>query len=155
MLSDQLCPVSWRSRPASFTGLMTLYESNYLRLGWVVDGLRHLTGTLVSRAAGDCDLELTVLEQSAYTTTFTLSYLFPAPGGVSRDPELEVRVYHDARLAEARGSAAQPAHAALRALRETLPPAVGPRWTSNMLLNKWLEYCADRGHRFAAGPQAA
>ena len=23
------------------------------------------------------------------------------------------------------------------------------RWTRNMMLNKWLEYCAERGHRFA------
>jgi uncharacterized protein YqiB (DUF1249 family) len=153
-LSDQLCRVSWRSRPASFVGLMTLYESNYVRLGWIVTGLRDMTGVLRSRVRGDCDLELTVLEQSTYTTTFTLSYLFATPDGPSRDPELEVRVYHDARLAEARGTAAQPSHAALRALREALPVTVAPRWSTNMLLNKWLEYCADRGHRFATGERA-
>ena len=27
---------------------------------------------------------------------------------------------------------------------------LGPRWSRNMLLNKWLEYCVDRGHRFGA-----
>jgi uncharacterized protein len=149
MLSDQLCPASWRTRPASFVGLMTLYESNFLRLGWVVADLRRLQGRHVSRVPGDCDLELTVLEQSAYTTGITLSYLFRGDDGRRRDPELEVRVYHDARLAEARGTRAQPAHAVFRWLNAAAPSGAGPRWTNNMLLNKWLEYCADRGHRFA------
>ena len=27
---------------------------------------------------------------------------------------------------------------------------MGERWARNMLLNKWLEYCAERGHRFEA-----
>ena len=25
------------------------------------------------------------------------------------------------------------------------------RWSRNMVLNKWLEYCVDRGHRFQPG----
>jgi uncharacterized protein len=32
--------------------------------------------------------------------------------------------------------------------REPGPPALAARWARNMLLNKWLEYCVDRGHRF-------
>ena len=27
---------------------------------------------------------------------------------------------------------------------------LGRRWARNVLLNKWLEYCAERGHRFDA-----
>ena len=26
--------------------------------------------------------------------------------------------------------------------------ALGERWLRNMLLNKWLDYCSERGHRF-------
>lgn len=154
MYPDQLCQSSWRARPVSFTALMTLYESNYLRLSWLVESLHLQSGTLVSRAEGDCELELTVVEQSAYTTCFRLSYLFPSSDGVARVPELEVRVYHDARLAEARCSVLEPAQQVLRALCIVVPARLEPRWTANMLLNKWLEYCADRGHRFAA-PAAA
>jgi len=33
--------------------------------------------------------------------------------------------------------------------------SLGERWLRNMLLNKWLDYCVDRGHRFAALPTGA
>jgi uncharacterized protein YqiB (DUF1249 family) len=29
-----------------------------------------------------------------------------------------------------------------------MPAGLGERWLRNMLLNKWLDYCAERGHRF-------
>ena len=32
--------VSWRARPRSFVALMALYESNYMRLGWLAGELR-------------------------------------------------------------------------------------------------------------------
>lgn len=155
MSPDQLCKSSWRSCPVSFTALMTLYESNYLRLAWLVDALHLQSGRLVSSVVGDCDLELEVVEQAAYTTCFRLSYLFPSPEGVARAPELEVRVYHDARLAEARCSVLEPARQVLRELSIVVPARLEPRWTANILLNKWLEYCADRGHRFRAPAVAA
>jgi uncharacterized protein YqiB (DUF1249 family) len=148
MVSDDLCTISWRARPRSFVGLMTLYESNYIRLGWLVPGLQRLRGSLTSEVPGEPSLELSVIEQCRYTTAFQMSYLFADGGAISREPGLEVRVYHDARLAEARGSGAS-AHPRLRRLVATVPASRGERWSSNMLLNKWLEYCVESGHRFA------
>ena len=101
MVTDALCPISWRARPRSFTSLMTLYESNYIRLGWLVPGLRALRGSLRSEVAGGPALELAVVEQCRYTTALNLTYLFGDGGATEREPSLEVRVYHDARLAEA------------------------------------------------------
>jgi uncharacterized protein YqiB (DUF1249 family) len=146
MVTDGLCTISWRARPRSFVSLMTLYESNYIRLGWLVPDLRRLAGTLTSRVPGEPALELTVVEQCRYTTTLAMSYLL----GDGRVPELAVRVYHDARLAEARGTAADPSHPRLQRLAAGLAGGQGARWSSNMLLNKWLEYCAGNGHRFPA-----
>jgi len=133
---------------------MTLYESNYIRLGWLVDDLRALDGVRVSQVTGDCPLKLALLERGPYTTTVSLTYLFDDGTGPVEDPALEVRVYHDARLAEARTAASRPAHAGLRQIRElalrAAPQAArDPKWTRNVMLNKWLEYCADRGHRFS------
>lgn len=156
MIGDDLCAVSWRARPGSFVGLMTLYESNYIRLGWLVGDLRALAGSQRSRVDGDCELKLTVLDRAQYTTTLALTYVFTDEEAATvEDPNLEIRVYHDARLAEARTDAPKPAHAALRALRERAQreaseEALGQRWARNMMLNKWLEYCRDRGHRFGA-----
>lgn len=138
---------------------MTLYESNYIRLGWLVGNLCALEGEHRSRVDGDVELKLTVLERGPYTTTLSLTYVFDATAAPvpAEDPDLEIRVYHDARLAEARSDAARPSHPGLRQLserarREARDSSLGPRWARNMMLNKWLEYCADRGHRFGAQP---
>ena len=37
---DTNCAVSWRARPGSFVSLMSLYESNYIRLAWLVPDLQ-------------------------------------------------------------------------------------------------------------------
>jgi uncharacterized protein YqiB (DUF1249 family) len=129
---------------------MTLYESNFIRLGWLVPELRRLRGSLTSQVAGEPLLELSVVEQCRYTTSFQLTYLFGEGDARSREPQLDVRVYHDARLAEACGIGHAPAHPRLRRLAAEVSPGRGERWSCNMLLNKWLEYCVESGHRFAA-----
>jgi uncharacterized protein len=45
-------------------------------------------------------------------------------------------------------------HPGLAAIRSRVSATLGERWLRNMLLNKWLDYCMDRGHRFAALPAA-
>jgi uncharacterized protein YqiB (DUF1249 family) len=149
MLTDDLCTISWRARPRSFVSLMTLYESNYIRLGWLVPDLRRMKGSLTSRVAGEPALELSVVEQCRYTTALQMTYLFGYGDAATREPELEIRVYHDARLAEACGTAASPSHPGLRRLAAGVARNHGQRWSCNMLLNKWLEYCVGNGHRFA------
>ena len=150
MLSDSLCSISWRARPRSFVSLMTLYESNFIRLGWLAPDLRRLSGSMTSEVPGEPALELSVVEQCRYTTALQMTYVFDDGGSDVREPGLEIRVYHDARLAEACGSGAGPSHPRLRSLAAAVAPDRGRRWSCNMLLNKWLEYCVGSGHRFAA-----
>ncbi|HEY8265113.1 MAG TPA: DUF1249 domain-containing protein [Steroidobacteraceae bacterium] len=149
MLSDALCTISWRARPRSFVSLMTLYESNYIRLGWLVPDLRRVQGSLTSAVVGEPALELSVVEQCRYTTSLQMSYLFGDGAGAEREPGLEIRVYHDARLAEACGTGTGPSHPCLWKVASGAGPDSGQRWSCNMLLNKWLEYCVGSGHRFA------
>lgn len=136
--------VSWRSRPGSFVALMSLYESNYLRLAAMAGNLRELEDVRISRVADDCDLRLSVTERSPYTTSLDLTYLFQE----STYPDMRVRVYHDARLVEAQEWASQHEHQALRRLRGAAERELDQRWARNTMLNKWLEYCIDRGHGF-------
>jgi len=150
MLQDQLCAVSWRARPRSFVSLMTLYESNFIRLGWIVRDPCSLPDRALSVVEGDSPLELAVVERARYTTTATLSYLFEAGGRTVRDPGLELRVYHDARLAEV--TAVGTTRAGLARVSTQLPRTADSRWSGNMLLNKWLEYCAGCGQGFACAP---
>jgi uncharacterized protein YqiB (DUF1249 family) len=127
---------------------MTLYESNFVRLGWLVDDLRQVKAPRVSTVAADCDLYLTPLELSRYTSVFRLTYEFEFEGARLRDPDLEVCVYHDARLAEVRSFRGFYRHPQLSKLQSGLKSELDQRWARNMMLNKWLEYCAERGHHF-------
>jgi uncharacterized protein YqiB (DUF1249 family) len=61
---------------------------------------------------------------------------------------MRVRVYHDARLVEAQEWATRHDHQALKALRGMAERELDQRWARNTMLNKWLEYCIDRGHGF-------
>jgi uncharacterized protein YqiB (DUF1249 family) len=146
--SDTNCAVSWRARPASFVSLMSLYESNYIRLGWLIPSLHSMSGTAISTVAGDCPLHLTVEEHSRYTTTLLLTYVFEDASGTTTDPDLQIRVYHDAKLAEVQACARWHRHSMLESIRSELARALGERWLRNMMLNKWLDYCVERGHRF-------
>jgi hypothetical protein len=154
MTADTLCVTSWRARPVSFVSLMTLYESNFIRLRGLVGEVRRLAGRMVSSVPGDLDLHVEALEHSPYTTVLRLTYFFPGEGGPVADPDLEVRVYHDARLAEASRCGRWVRHPALAGVQAGLPAALGERWLRNMMLNKWLDYCAERGHGFQAVPEA-
>ncbi|MEP6886563.1 MAG: DUF1249 domain-containing protein [Gammaproteobacteria bacterium] len=148
MLADQWCATSWRAQPGSFVSLMTLYESNFVRLGWLVDDLRRVKSRSVSHVAADCDLYLTPLELSRYTSVFRLTYEFDGGAEQVCDPDLQVCVYHDARLAEVRSFRGFQRHPQLARLQSALKRELDQRWTRNMMLNKWLEYCAERGHHF-------
>jgi hypothetical protein len=152
MFNDTTTLVSWRSRPRSFVALMSLYESNYLRLATLAGNLRQLDGVRLSRVVDDCDLRLSVTERSPYTTSLELTYLFPDAEVLSTYPDMRVRVYHDAHLVEAQEwvQEASGRHEALRRLRSAAERELDQRWARNTMLNKWLEYCIDRGHGFRA-----
>jgi uncharacterized protein YqiB (DUF1249 family) len=150
MIVDSQCVTTWHARPVSFVSLMTLYESNYIRLRRLAGDVRRLSGDLLSRVHGECDLHLSVVEHSRYTSILRLTYLFEEAAGAVADPDLELRVYHDARLAEASGCGRWVLHPGLRHIRSRLSATLGDRWLRNMMLNKWLDYCTDRGHDFVS-----
>jgi uncharacterized protein len=161
LLADTTTVVSWRARPRSFVALMGLYESNFIRLGWLAGNLPGLSGRYVSSVRGDCDLVLTVTERSPYTSTVNLTYLLPGPRGPRAYPDMRVRIYHDAHLVEAQqwnSVHSQAPHAAcgahirpvVRTARSCAERELDQRWARNMMLNKWLEYCVERGHRFSS-----
>lgn len=149
LLADSLIVPQCVFRPGSFTGLMTLYESNYIRLKHLAE-LEYRTGScLVSQVEGNCDLHAEVKSREAYTTTLKLTYRFAEPdGSYVADPDLVIRVYHDAKLVEAVSGAERHRHHKLKEWAATHTAELGRRWQRNLMLNKWLEYLTDLGHGF-------
>lgn len=145
LLDSQLVPQTI-IRPRSFVGLMTLYESNFLRLRQLIPELERLDGYYQSRVAGDCDLHLEILDRSRYTVTLSLSYFFQVDGVRIADPDMKIRAYLDGYLAEAMSLSGDHRHAELRRLTRAHRAELDSRWRRNILLNKWLEYLMDQGH---------
>jgi uncharacterized protein len=153
--NDSFCTATWRSRPGDFVSLMTLYESNYIRLRSLVEDVFSLPDAQISHRPDDCPLHLRVVERSPYTITLSMTYEFVESGALVIDPDLQLRVYRDAKLAEALGSPRWRRHAVLSEWRRRMARHNDIRWQRNMMLNKWLEYCTDRGHRFRSNPLVA
>jgi uncharacterized protein YqiB (DUF1249 family) len=139
----------------SFAGLMTLYETSYLRLRRLLGDPALLAARSVSSAAADLPLHVEVLERAPYTTTLRMTYWFAAGTAPTADPDLVVRVYRDARLAEACSCAERPHHRALSAYARRGATELERRWLMNVMLSKWLEYCLDVGHRRPQPARAA
>jgi len=133
---------------------MSLYESNFIRLSWLTGALRSLEGHHRSTVPGDCDLLLNVTDRSPYTSTLNLTYLLsgdvPESANAVQYPDMRVRVYHDAHLVEALEWATSHGQPVLKALRTHAERELDQRWARNVMLNKWLEYCVERGHRFSS-----
>ena len=132
--------------PRSFVGLMSVYESNYLRLLSIVPDLERIDGCFRSRVAGDCDLHLDILDRSRYAVTMSLTYYFETDEGRVADPDLLVRAYLDGRLAEAMKLGSEHRHVAFRQLVREHGKELSARWRRNVVLNKWLDYLREQGH---------
>jgi uncharacterized protein YqiB (DUF1249 family) len=152
MLADSLIVPECVYRPGSFTGLMTVYESNYIKLRALTTEFDWQGWSMVSTSSRDSDLHAQLMKREPYTTTLKLTYWFEEPGGVLvPDPDLILRIYHDARLAEAVAGRERHTHHKLRELAGDSGAELDRRWRINMMLNKWLDYLFDVGHTLS-GP---
>ena len=99
---------------------------------------------LVSRVENGLDLHLTVCERFRYTSELLLTYHFQRQDEIKIEPNLLVRIYHDARQAEV--MTAELRHwLAFDAAQEA---GLEARWRVNRFLFKWLNYCLHQGHKF-------
>lgn len=133
----------------SFTGLMALYESNYLRFVRLAPELDLPFDQAVSHGI-DHDLHLRVLERCRYTTTIHLTHWFGEGDGARPDPDLKLRIYRDARLAEAIYCDSASRYVAMAGAPFIEDDVLAAQWPRNQLLNKWLAYCLQQGHGFSA-----
>jgi uncharacterized protein YqiB (DUF1249 family) len=155
MVVDSLLVPQCIYRPGTFTGLMTLYESNYIKLQQLLVDLDRPADAFISTSPRDNDLYVEIVRREPYTTTLHLTYWFDDAAGSSvADPDIVVRIYHDARLVEAVSSGDAHRHAKLRELARSSNDELDRRWRLNMLLNKWLDYLFEVGHSLGDAERA-
>ncbi len=132
--------------PGGYVSLMDLHENNYLRFRCLVSDLEAITDTAVSVVPGFMDLHLHIIERSKFTTTVRLTYYFREGKGVVAEPDLKLRIYHDACLVEVLAGHLRHGRQRLDHLPAT---ALKLKWRLNRLLYKWLGYCLHLGHEFS------
>ena len=145
---------SLQASPRTFAGLMDLYEQNYIGIRRLIPAMPPVGVHLVSQVPGGLSLHLEVLERFRYTTELALTYHFVKQHkGVIAEPNLLVRVYHDARLAEVMAAHLR-RRPAFQALENTSGTQLHSRWRVNRFLYKWLHYCLHQGHCFRLSSQS-
>jgi len=123
---------------------MELYESNYMLVRLLAPGLRSFEGERYVSAKGGIPLELSQLEHGPYTTTFNLSYRFLSSRlGKAREPDLSIRLYHDARTCEVMSGLLPGYRFEPRRTRD-----LEENMHLNRFLNRWLRYCLGQSHSF-------
>ena len=136
--------------PVDFVSLMDMYEDNYIKLRKLIPQLQEIESTAISTSTGHLDLHLTIVERSKYTTTLRLSYCFSENSEIRLEPNLKIRIYHDAGLAEVMSGKLH--HG--RLVLDHLPAdALKQKWQLNRFLSKWLKYCLRQNHGFSASTE--
>jgi len=132
--------------PGRFAWLMGLHAENYHRLARLFAPQELAIGSYVSTLDDGLDLRLDVRERHRYTLDLHLTYCFVDSETGARAPSADLRMYHDARMAEV--LACRSGTTLVRELG-TFVPARGvfrQRARMSSFLNRWLEYLAGQGH---------
>ncbi len=127
---------------------MELYECNYMRLRLLVPDLANMPEDAISQADGALDLHLQVVERCKYTTTVKLTYQFFDADGEFAAPDIKVRIYHDAQVAEVLSCGRRRGHREAEYDRSRNDYSLDHKWRMNRFLYKWLGYCLHHGHGF-------
>ena len=136
-------------RARDLPALMELYELNYIQLRQLIPDVGLVQDHVMSRVKGALDLYLTVRERCKYTTTLHLSYRFEKGQDSTLAPDIVVRLYHDAQVAEvvSRGKGRGRGESDCVRFHHDYP--VEARWQVNRFLQKWLGFCLRHGHSFS------
>ncbi len=151
MLADSYIVPQCDALPGSLGALMALYEGNFIKVRALVPQLATFgPGSSVrSRSPQDFDLHLWVDAVTRYTLDVRLTYVFAeAACRAECDPDLQLRIYLDARMVEVVSWAGVHRHELLRQLTAAGNRELDRRWSRNIMLGKWLDYLADKHHSF-------
>jgi uncharacterized protein YqiB (DUF1249 family) len=141
------CPCC--GRPRRLAHLLDLYERNYRLLERLAPEMDLPFDRAVSRSDTDLPLVMTVVERAPYTSELRLTYEFDSPDGRRLDPDLWIKIYRDARVAEALRCGTRPPWLAVEEGDPEASRFLHDQWARNHMLAKWLEYLLEHGHGFS------
>jgi len=136
-------------RARDLPALMELYELNYIQLRRLVPDLDAVQDHSTSAVKGALNLHLTVQERCRYTSTLHLTYQFADNGAFFPAPDVVVRMYHDAQMAEVISRGGRPGRPDAGYDRFRNQYSLEIKWQVNRFLHKWLGYCLHHGHAFS------
>ena len=135
--------------------LMALYAENFQRMTRLFEPADLAPGRYVSSIGNGLDVRLDVLEQHAYTTELRLTYTVRDPVTGEPDPSAFLRLYRDARQAEATHCYVGRRWQDVIGMYPLAAEVLDHRMRMNTFLGKWLQYLAEGGHGVATLRQVA
>lgn len=117
--------------------LLALYENNYMLFRLLLPCLPQEDGWCVLEAKGLRPAYLHRVSIHRYTSEWILAHHFPEHSERPLAPDHQIRVYHDARLVEARIDGSEVPVSKQREVK----------MMRNRALGEWLDYCYRHGYR--------
>ena len=146
-------------RLSRFAWLMGLHAENFGKLSRMFQPQGLAEGRYLSRVGDGLDLAVDVLAQHPYTVELRLSYLMADTVTGQPDPSAYLRLYRDARQAEATHCYVGRHWQDVLGMHPTVEAMVGHRLRMASFLGKWLDFLDGQGHGphslFAADPAPA
>ena len=97
---------------------------------------------MISSVPGHQDLYLSITQRCKYTTMLRMTYQFEEDGQPLFEPDLHLKIYHDARVVEVQQFQSRSRGPLY------LADLIEQKWLMNRFLYKWLGYCHFQGHYF-------
>ena len=129
-----------------FGWLMGLYAENYTRLQRLFEAGELACGQYASSIGDGLDVHIEVIEQHAYTTELRMSYGLVDPCTGMVDPSASLRLYRDAKQAEATHCYAGRSWQDVIGMYPPPQRILNHRLRMNTFLGKWLQYLAESGN---------
>ena len=131
------------AEPNSFVGLMTLYESNYIKLNHLFPNIKQYDDDRSIKSPFGNDIQLGVNKKTKYTMIISMTYSFEESEIIEYEPNLTIKIYFDSRSAEVIGIGKLSKKNKLSDITYQNKDIINQLWRRNIILNKWLDYIID------------
>ena len=142
ILDHEIVPQSI-AEPGSFVGLMTLYESNYIKLNYLFPKIRQYDTDRSIKSFFGNDIHLGINKKTKYTMIVSMTYSFEESDIIEFEPNLTIKIYFDSRSAEVISIGKLNKKSRLRDIKCQNKNIINHLWRRNIILNKWLDYIID------------